>query len=56
MTTIDSNVKSELAPTGALRVAVNYGNPVHTQRNPRGRAARGRAGSRAELAKRVGVP
>jgi polar amino acid transport system substrate-binding protein len=57
MTTMDSNVRNELAPTGTLRVAVNYGNPVHTQRNPSGGEPLGVAPDLArELAKRVGVP
>ena len=55
--TIDPSVRNELAPTGALRVAVNYGNPVHTQRNPSGGEPLGAAPDLArELAKRVGVP
>ena len=57
MTAIDPSVKNELAPTGTLRVAVNYGNPVHTQRNPSGGEPLGVAPDLArELAKRVGVP
>lgn len=57
MTTIDPNVRNELAPTGVLRVAVNYGNIVHTQRNPSGGEPLGAAPDLArELAKRVGVP
>jgi len=54
---VDPNIKNELAPTGTLRVAVNYGNPVHTQRNPSGGDPLGVAPDLArELAKRVGVP
>jgi len=54
---IDPTVKNELAPTGTLRVAVNYGNAVHTQRNPTGGEPLGAAPDLArELAKRVGVP
>jgi hypothetical protein len=50
VTTIDPSVKNELAPTGTLRVAVNYGNPVHTQRNPPGASRSGsRPISRASL-------
>lgn len=57
MTTIDPSVKNELAPSGVLRVAVNYGNPVHTQRNPSGGEPLGAAPDLArELAKRIGVP
>ena len=57
MTTIDPSIRKELAPTGELRVAVNYGNPVHTQRNPSGGEPLGVAPDLArELAKRIGVP
>ena len=57
MTGTDAGIKNELAPTGELRVAVNYGNPVHTQRNPSGGEPLGAAPDLArELAKRIGVP
>jgi len=57
MTGMDAGIKNELAPTGELRVAVNYGNAIHTQRNPSGGAPLGAAPDLArELAKRVGVP
>lgn len=47
----------EFAPTGTLRVAVNYGNPVIVQKDPAGGAPRGVGGELARtLAKRLGVP
>jgi len=57
MTTLDPSIRNELAPTGELRVAVNYGNVIHTQRNPSGGEPLGAAPDLArELAKRIGVP
>ena len=51
------DLRKEFAPTGVLRVAVNYGNAIHTQRNPSGGEPLGAAPDLArELAKRVGVP
>src|SRR5438105_7815236 len=51
-----SNVIKELAPSGRLRVAINFGNPVLAQKGPAGEA-RGVSGALArELAKRLGVP
>ena len=35
------NVAAELAPTGKLRVAINFGNTVLAQRDPAGGAPRG---------------
>lgn len=47
----------EFAPTGTLRVAVNYGNPVIVQKDPAGGAPRGVGGELArELARRLGMP
>src|SRR3954447_19828129 len=47
----------ELAPTGKLRVAINYGNGVLAQRGPSAREPRGVSADLArELAKRLQVP
>ncbi len=47
----------DLAPTGTLRVAMNFGNPVLAQRDPASGEPRGVASALAhELAKRLGVP
>src|SRR5215468_3382938 len=46
----------ELAPTGRLRVAINFGNSVLAQPDPAGGPPRGVSGELArELAKRLGV-
>ncbi len=46
----------EFAPTGTLRMAVNYGNPVIVQKDPAGGPPRGVGGELArELARRLGV-
>jgi polar amino acid transport system substrate-binding protein len=46
----------ELAPTGRLRAAINFGNSVLAQPDPAGGAPRGVSGELArELAKRLGV-
>jgi polar amino acid transport system substrate-binding protein len=51
------SVRSELAPKGVLRAAVNYGNQSLVQRDPAGGAAHGVAPDLArELARRLGVP
>ena len=48
---------SELAPTGTLRAALNFGNPVLVQRDPVTGQARGVTPElAAELARRLGVP
>lgn len=50
-------VVKELAPTGKLRTAINFGNIVLAQRDPAGGPPRGVSGELArELAKRLGVP
>ncbi len=47
----------ELAPTGKLRAAINYGNPVLAQRDPATGQPRGVSADLArELGKRLGVP
>jgi len=50
-------LRSELAPSGTLVMGVNYGNIVHTQRDPGGGDPRGVAPELArEMARRLGVP
>lgn len=39
MTIIDSSILADLAPTGVLRAAINYGNPVLAQRDINGNPA-----------------
>jgi polar amino acid transport system substrate-binding protein len=56
-TAIPPALRSEFAPSGTLVMGVNYGNIVHTQRDPAGGAPRGAAPELArELARRLGVP
>ena len=51
------NVVTELAPTGKLRAAINFGNIVLAQKDPAGGVPRGVSGELArELAKRLGTP
>jgi|SRR5689334_17441859 len=55
--TDQKQLRSEFAPSGTLVMGVNYGNIVHTQRDPGGGDPRGVAPELArELAKRLGVP
>src|SRR5215469_14589985 len=55
--TPSSAIVKELAPTGKLRAAINFGNPVLAQKDPATGDARGVTGDLArELAKRLGVP
>ena len=57
MTPVDTTLRNELAPTGALRAGINFGNVVNAQRDPSGGEPRGVAPDLArELAKRAGVP
>jgi polar amino acid transport system substrate-binding protein len=50
-------IVKELAPTGKLRAAINFGNPVLAQKDPATGDARGVTGDLArELARRLGVP
>jgi polar amino acid transport system substrate-binding protein len=52
-----SSVHSDLAPTGKLRVGINYGNPVLATRDPTTGELRGVAVDLAkELGRRAGVP
>lgn len=54
---ISSFLRSDLAPTGKLRVGINYGNPVLATRDPTGGDLRGVAVDLArELGRRVDVP
>jgi polar amino acid transport system substrate-binding protein len=46
----------DLAPTGKLRAAINFGNPVLAQRGPSGEARGVSVDLAHELAKRLGVP
>jgi polar amino acid transport system substrate-binding protein len=51
------NVVTELAPTGKLRAAINFGNVVLAQKDPASGEPRGVSAELArELAKRLGVP
>ena len=57
MMDISAAVLSDLAPTGKLRVGINYGNPVLAKRDPRSGDLSGVAVDLArELGKRVNVP
>jgi polar amino acid transport system substrate-binding protein len=50
-------VRTDLAPTGKLRAAINFGNSVLAQRDPATSAPRGiSADLSAELSRRLGVP
>jgi polar amino acid transport system substrate-binding protein len=51
-----SQEKSDLAPTGKLRAAINYGNPVLASRGPGGVAQGVSVDLARELARRLGVP
>lgn len=54
---ISSQLKTDLAPTGKLRVGINYGNPVLATRDPSSGDLRGVAVDlAAELARRTGLP
>ena len=56
MPDISKHVLHDLAPTGKVRVAINYGNPVLVQRNPKTDTPEGISVDLAnELAKRLGV-
>ena len=51
-----NNAKSQLAPTGKLRVGVNHGNFLLVQKNPDGSIRGIVADLAAELGKRIGAP
>src|SRR3989304_4472994 len=54
---IETLLRSDIAPTGKLRVGINYGNPVLATRDAVSGELRGGAGDLAlELGRRVGGP
>ena len=54
---IDPLLVRELAPTGTIRAALNFGNPVLAQRDPTGREPRGVASEIArEISRRCELP
>jgi polar amino acid transport system substrate-binding protein len=54
---ISPSIRSDLAPTGKMRVGINYGNPVLAARDPAGGELRGVAVDLArELGRRVDLP
>jgi polar amino acid transport system substrate-binding protein len=54
---VPSNVVTDLAPSGKLRAAINFGNSVLAQKDPAGGEPRGVSGDLArELARRLSVP
>ncbi len=57
MADVSPDIVSELAPTGPLRVAINFGNSVLAQKDPATGEPRGVSSALArELAGRLGVP
>lgn len=57
VTSVPADILKDLAPTGALRAAINYGNGVLAQRGANEQDAKGVSADLArELAKRLGVP
>lgn len=54
--TIPAAAKAELAPSGTLRAAINFGNTVLARREPDGSAAGITADIASELARRLEVP
>jgi polar amino acid transport system substrate-binding protein len=57
MTPVSAAVRSDLAPTGKLRVGINHGNLVLAQKNPATGEVKGVAVDMAhELGRRLGVP
>lgn len=55
--TVPPGARSELAPTGKLRAAINFGNPVLAQKDPAGGEPRGVSVDLArELGRRLSVP
>ncbi len=56
MADVSRDIVAALAPTGTLRVAINFGNTVLAQKDPAGGPPRGVSGALArELAERLGV-
>jgi polar amino acid transport system substrate-binding protein len=57
MADVSRDIVTELAPTGTLRTAINFGNSVLAQPHPSGGEPQGVSSALArELAKRLGVP
>ena len=57
MSAVPPGARSELAPTGKLRAAINYGNTVLAQKDPAGGEPHGVAADLArELARRLDLP
>jgi polar amino acid transport system substrate-binding protein len=57
MAQVSPSVRADLAPTGTLRVGINYGNPILAQGGPAAGDLRGIAVDLGrELARRIGVP
>ena len=57
VSTVPSGVRSELAPSGKLRAAINFGNPVLAQKDPATGEPSGVSVDLArELGRRLGVP
>lgn len=57
MTTLDPSLVTTLAPSGVLRAAINFGNPVLAQRDPAtGHAAGVTPALARELARRLATP
>jgi len=57
MSTIDPAIRNELAPTGKLRAAINYNNPLLARRDAASGTLTGLAVElSSELARRVGIP
>jgi polar amino acid transport system substrate-binding protein len=57
MTPIDASLARTIAPSGVLRAAINFGNPVLAQRDPATGEARGVSVAIAhELSRRLGAP
>jgi polar amino acid transport system substrate-binding protein len=55
--TVSKDIVQSLAPSGTLRVAINFGNIVLAQKDPQTGEPRGVSGDLArEVAKRLGVP
>jgi polar amino acid transport system substrate-binding protein len=53
---LSPSIRSQLAPTGKLRVGINYGNPVLATRDSSGNLHGVAVDLARELARRVGVP
>ena len=53
---VPADALKELAPTGKLRAAINFGNGVLAQKGPDGEPRGVSADLSRELAKRLGVP